>query len=225
MKTKITPAILEDNFLKVENYIKEYSKLSTSIQVDVCDGEYVKSKTWLPNSNDDIQGYGLEIEYDMMVADADKYLKYLFLYDAGKIILHINSFENFEDFGKIVNKIRNKNKLIKIGLGVKSNEHINEDLKQIINENKIDYVQIMGIERIGEQGQKLDMRVLQTIKSYKDYFDQQNIKDKYIQIDGGMNPETIKMCLDVGASSFVVGSYLKNSDDKKHIFHILSSVD
>ena len=37
------------------------------------------------------------------------------------------------------------------------------------------------------------------------------IANMYIQIDGAMNIETIQKCKEAGASSFVVGSYLKSA--------------
>lgn len=228
----IIPAILEKDYDKVLFALEKYSKLTTRIQIDVCDGLYVNNKTWLPNNYEDINGYKLELEFDMMVGDVKSYLNTLYLYDAKYIVVHVSCLDDLE-FRKIYAEIKVKNNLIKVGIAIKHGDSLS---RVYDNYNFFDYVQIMGIKEIGVQGQPFDKNVIDKIRLVKDFLDikykEENIsvltafpKDKkYIQIDGAMNPENIEDCKRAGATQFVVGSYLKKSQDLKKDYLKLNKI-
>lgn len=228
----IIPAILEKDHDKVLYALEKYSKLNTKIQIDVCDGLYVNNKTWLPNNYEDINGYGLELEFDMMVGDIRNYLNTLYLYDAKYIVVHVSCLSDLE-FRKVYADIKSKNKLIQVGIAIKNGDPLT---RVYDNYNFFDYVQIMGIKEIGVQGQPFDKNVIDKIKLIKNFIDIKYKSEttsmltsfpkdkKYIQIDGAMNPENIEMCKRAGAISFAVGSYLKKSVDIKKDYNILSRI-
>ena len=231
-KIKIVPAILEQDFEKVKKYLDDFSKVTISMQIDVCEAGFLEKvnkntgaiSTWLPNTQDDLSGYLFDLEFDMMVSDIEKYLDIIYYYDAKKIVLHTRCM-SIEDYKSIYNKIKAKNKLVSVGI---SDVDI-EKIKSLYG--FYDYVQLMGIEQIGMQGQIFDRKVLDKISELKSFLDlkevenlekekeekgeeekeSQNSKNICIQIDGAMNLETIKLCKAFGATSFVVGSYLKNA--------------
>ncbi|MDQ5957115.1 MAG: ribulose-phosphate 3-epimerase [Patescibacteria group bacterium] len=203
---KIIPAILEKDFDSVKSLIDTYSKISVSIQIDVCDGIFVENKTWKPNPFEDINGYLLDLEFDMMVEDVLKYLDFLSMYDAKKIVVHTNNIE-VEDFKLIYQKIKDKNSLFEIGI-------CDNDINKIKSlKGFYDYVQLMGIKNVGQQGQSFDDEVLNSIKELREFVG----ADALIQIDGAMTKETIKLAKEAGANCFVVGSYLKNSIKDKNL--------
>jgi pentose-5-phosphate-3-epimerase len=51
---KIVPAILEKEFDNVIDLLTKYKSFTDEIQIDVCDGEFVDSLTWIPNHLEDI---------------------------------------------------------------------------------------------------------------------------------------------------------------------------
>jgi ribulose-phosphate 3-epimerase len=228
----IIPAILEKNYDQVLLALEKYSKMTTKIQIDVCDGLYVNNKTWLPSMHDDINGYGLELEFDMMVSDVKSYLNTLCIYDAKYIVVHVSCISDLE-LRKIYADIKQKNKLIKVGIAIKNGNSLN---RVYDNYNFFDYVQIMGIKDIGAQGQSFDKSIIDKIKLVKEFIDikyrEEHIsmlasfpkEKKYIQIDGAMSPESIESCKRAGATSFCVGSYLKKSTDLKRDFNLLSRI-
>ena len=64
----------------------------------------------------------------------------------------------------------------------------------------------------GAAGQEFDARVLQKIK--KLHYTRKKHGLKYlISVDGGINPETAKLCWDAGADLLVSGSYLATAPD------------
>lgn len=228
----IIPAILEKDYDKTLIMLDKYSSLTTRMQIDVCDGLYVNNKTWLPNNHEDINGYKLELEYDMMVGDIRTYLNTLYLYDAKYIVVHVSCLSDLE-FRKVYADIKQKNNLIKVGIAIKHGDSLE---RVYDNYNFFDYVQIMGIKEIGIQGQSFDRNVIDKIKLIKDFLNikyKEEVKiassafpkdKKYIQIDGAMNPENIESCKRAGATSFAVGSYLKKSQDLKRDYLNLSKI-
>jgi ribulose-phosphate 3-epimerase len=230
---KIVPAILEYDFIEVENYLEKYKSMSTKVQIDVCDGEYVKNKTWIPNADDRINGLDTDLEFDMMCSkeNLELFLKDIFLYDAKYIVIHVASMSDLE-YVNFYKKIKEKNSLIKVGMGI---NHFDDVDRVKNNLEYIDYVQVMGIKNIGVQHEPFDESCLYKIKEIKNILDSDNLDSeiknlnkksfkKYIQVDGSMNPETIKLCHTAGATSFAIGSYLKESKDKKSVISKLLKV-
>ena len=94
------------------------------------------------------------------------------------------------------------------GLAVKPETPITE-IKDLLP--FVDEIMIMSVNP-GAAGQEFDESVLQKIKSLK--YTKQKHKLKYIiSVDGGINPDTAKMCWDAGADLLVSGSYLANAPD------------
>ena len=237
---KIIPAILEKDYLKVKDTLETFSKVATTIQIDIVENNFAAgaaTNTWLPNSYDNLNGYSVNLEFDMMVSDIEKYLDILYHYDAKKIIIHTRDM-NIVDYMNVYEKIKERNHFIQVGI-------CDTDIEKIkATYGYYDYVQLMGIENIGAQGQGFDTNVIDKIKLVKKFLDNKkedgsvsankNIldgalsqKEIYIQIDGAMNLENIKLCKDAGASSVAVGSYLKNAiknNNLKEVYAELKSI-
>lgn len=75
----------------------------------------------------------------------------------------------------------------------------------------IDEIMIMAVTP-GAAGQEFDPRVLQKIKAL-DYTRKKHGLKYLISVDGGINPETAKLCWENGANLLVSGSYLANAPD------------
>lgn len=61
----------------------------------------------------------------------------------------------------------------------------------------------------GLGGQKLIPETIDKVKALKEYIDKNNI-DIDIEVDGGINSETIEMAKEAGANIFVAGSAIVN---------------
>ncbi len=75
----------------------------------------------------------------------------------------------------------------------------------------IDEIMIMAVTP-GAAGQEFNPSVLQKIKAL-DYTRKKHGLKYLISVDGGITPETAKLCWDAGANLLVSGSYLANSAD------------
>lgn len=68
----------------------------------------------------------------------------------------------------------------------------------------VDFIHLMSIEEIGEQGHPFDERIFARIKSVREKF-----PDLPISIDGGINLENYKRLQESGADRLIVGSHFK----------------
>jgi len=213
---EIIPAILAKDFEELREHISQVIGLAKIVQIDICDGIFVSSKSW-PYPEDinfakimaEEEGLPfweeVDFELDLMVQDArfsfDKFIKL----GAKRLIFHAEA----EDLGELNEFIEAidpyTRESIQIGIAINTTTSI-EKLAQLIFH--IDFVQCMGIEHIGQQGQPFDERVLDQIKALKILY-----PELEISVDGGVNLITAPHLLKAGANRLVVGSALFKSDD------------
>ena len=105
-----------------------------------------------------------------------------------------------------INIIKKSGKRCGIALNPESNVEI---LVPVLKD--LDEIMIMAVKP-GAAGQEFDTRVLQKIKML-DYTRKKHGLKYLISVDGGINPETAKLCWNAGANLLVSGSYLAKSPD------------
>mgnify|MGYP000906150000 CR=1 FL=1 len=209
---EIVPAILEKNFSHIKDKISDVVDFAKIVQIDVCDGIYVQSTTWPYGKSDGhfeailkeeegMPGWDrLDFEYDLMVKnpDAEYALKWVRL-GASRIVLHSDSNS---DLLPVFDALSN---YVQRGLAIKASTPISIIDKYI---DKIEYIQIMGIDKVGFQGQHFNPKVFEKIKEIKDKY-----KDIVIQIDGGVSLSNSVLLDHAGADRLVVGSALFDSEN------------
>ena len=118
------------------------------------------------------------------------------------LILSIEESKN-----SVINRIISKETKIDISK-IKSNELNNlekikiQEKRTSIENSKI-FIEDIGLQSIG--------KVIKLIRKYVD----ENELDIDIEVDGGINAETGKLCTDAGADVLVAGSYVFNAQDRK----------
>lgn len=180
----------------------EFNKYN-KIQIDLCDGIYVESLTWLPNSEDCLPYWqDVDYEFDLMVQDKTKHILVAAELGVERVIIHS------DNFNEILESIKTANDLdLRVGLCASI-----DNIKNFID--KIDYIQIMGIKNIGKQGQEIKSNLLKELEEVLvlvDNFNSKKVKDQklYIQIDGGVNLNTISMFTDFYKKSLTLGVDVK----------------
>jgi len=188
------------------------------VQIDICDGKFVSSVTWPMQAYDqksissileeeDGLPYwdSLDFEFDLMVKDAHKQFEFFTRLGAKRVVFHIEAEEekDLKEFLEALDMYTREN--IQIGLALNTNTDI-EKLSPFIN--LVDFVQCMGIEKIGYQGEPFDERVLAQIKDLRIKY-----PELIISVDGSVNEETAKALVEAGANRLIVGSALMNSYD------------
>ena len=231
---EIIPAILPKDFEEIELKLEKIKGLARAVQIDICDGKFVSSRTW-PFAKEGVVDKRFDkileqeermpyfedfsFEFDLMVNDP--YLKIADFVTAGasRIVVHLESAGDdeiisiVEDYGKISKDFAGFG--IGIGLGVKSSS----DRKRITRFAKdFHFVQVMGIKNVGFQRQSLDEDSIKLIKSLREEFE-----ELAISVDGGVNMETASLFIEAGADRLVVGSAIfDNEDPKESLKHLQS---
>ncbi len=207
---QIIPAILPKNQTELNTKIKSLLGLVSHVQVDVCDGVFVASKTQFQNL-----GSMEEIEYelDLMIHEPEQVINDYIEMQPARMIIHL---ESVKDVQKLFLRLEQVRGIIEIGLSI-SNDTENAVLEKYIED--CDFIQLMGISKIGSQGQVFDDRVLEKISYFHEKY-----PEMIISVDGSVNSETIKKLADAGATRFVAGSAVFGQGDVEENIKTLESL-
>ena len=204
--TEIIPAILVDDFEQLQDQI-ELVKLNTKrVQIDICDGQFTPNATWpyrKPDNNfemlirEDLALPGwekIDYEFDLMVNKPENVVDDWVSVGASRIVLHIESKGNVKE---AVEKLLGR---VEIGIALNIDTPIQMINDAMIND-QIQFIQLMGIDHIGFQGQAFDAKVIDKIAEVKKVF-----PDLDISIDGGVSLDNALSLIDAGADRLIVGS-------------------
>jgi ribulose-phosphate 3-epimerase len=204
---KIIPAILPKDFFDLQKHLERVKGVTNYVQIDICNSTYTPSKTWPFTHTPDIyfdkmvsQEEGMpfwehiDFELDLMIKNPEESYEQFLQLGPKRIIFHFETLSNPVDFIKKVKE----NVFIEVGIAF-SNDTRAIDYLDVIE--GADFVQCMGIEKIGFQGQDFDERVLTQVEEIREKF-----PEKLIAVDGSVNEETISELSDVGVNHFVTGS-------------------
>lgn len=216
--TEVTPAVLAEDFSGLNEKLAKFVNITKMVQIDVCDGKFVPSISWPMGQRDngsierilnEEEGLPfweqLDFEFDLMVLNAHKNFDFFARLGVKKIIFHLEAEteDSFKEFLESLDPYFKDN--IEIGLAINTTTDIKK-LDQFINH--VDFIQCMGIENIGFQGEPFDEKVLNQIKE---------IRGKYpeikISVDGSVNENTAPLLVKAGANRLIVGSALMQGCD------------
>ena len=227
--TEIIPAVLAKDINDLRQKIANAVNITHIVQIDMCDGKFVESQSW-PMQRDDIASTSLileeeeglpywenlDFEFDLMVKDAIKQFDFFVRLGAKRIIFHLEAEDSNElkDFINSIDPYTREN--LEIGIAINTTTDT-EKLDPFIN--SIDFVQCMGIEHLGFQGEPFDERVITQIKNLKTKY-----PDLIISVDGSVNEETAPLLVEAGANRLVAGSVLMRSFDVKETMRELEEL-
>lgn len=209
---QIIPAIMPKSYEELESAIALVVSQVPIIQIDIMDGVFVENTSWPfehgRGRGDDAdfarivseeQGmpFWEEIDYelDLMVGSADLQFDEWVRLGAKRIVFHI---ESLDDAGGFLERMQDIRHLVEIGLAFNNDSGAASVIPYL---SLVDFVQCMGIARVGFQGEPLDERVFDSIAAIREV-----VSDLPISVDGGVNMNTIERLRDAGATRFVAGS-------------------
>lgn len=202
---KIAPSILSADFSKLGEEILAVEKGGADyIHIDVMDGHFVPNITIGPLIVEAIRPITkLPLDVHLMIENPDQYIEAFAKAGADYITVHVEAcrhlhrtIQNIKSFG------------IKAGVVLNPATPV-ESIQHIIGE--IDMVLLMSVNP-GFGGQKFIPEVLPKIRKVKEMAEQKGVAME-IEIDGGVNPETAKLCMEAGANVLVAGSAIYNQED------------
>lgn len=200
---KIAPSILAADFGCLRDEIIKLEKAKADlIHFDVMDGHFVPNITFGPMILENLKKYSnLHFDVHLMVNNPTKFIPWYAKAGADIITFHLEASNNpIEDINLI------KQYGIKAGISIKPNTEISAILPFI---DDIDLILIMSVEP-GFGGQKFDNNALSRIDVLRKSIKNKNI---IIEVDGGINNETAKLCRDANVDILVAGTAVFKSDN------------
>ena len=205
MKTIISPSILGGSFSNMEKIISSLDQSEAEyIHFDVMDGDFVPNLTFGPQFISNLRNQTKKVfDVHLMINRVGKFLDDYIKAGSDIITFHIEIEENLSE---LISKIKDKD--IKAGIAIKPKTPW-EEIKSLLH--SIDQVIIMTVEP-GFGGQSFMDSQIDKIKNISNYIKENNLSVD-IEIDGGVNYETGKICRDAGANILVAGSFLFKQED------------
>lgn len=202
----ITAAILPHSFDEIVEKTSCIEGLLRDVQIDLCDGVFGREKTWLPTGEETLPE-GFSYEFDIMLHDWKLPTAYALKLGAGSLVMHVDFFTD-DDVSSLLQMLQTRN--IPLGITV-SNDKMPEFHAEMVRTFQALYphvfIQVMGIKKVGEQGQFFDESAIDRIQFLKQQFG-----SVAIQVDGGIKPENVQKVVNAGAETVVVGSFIFNTE-------------
>jgi ribulose-phosphate 3-epimerase len=227
---EIIPAILPTDLEDLRDKMAQISGLAPIVQIDVCDGKFVPSKSWpyVKGGMDEFaaikaeeDGFpfwdSLDFEVDLMVRNPEEVVDDWVMAGAKRLVLHIESAPNILE---TIEKMRGEYGTAKdeafgleigVALDIKTPNSETYEILDMIDQDGdsiIDFVQFMGIDNVGFQGQEFNDQVLEKISDLRDMYP--NIQ---ISVDGGVNFDNASDLISAGATRLISGSVIFESGD------------
>ncbi|MBO0994333.1 ribulose-phosphate 3-epimerase [Bacillus sp. SD088] len=204
---KIAPSILSADFTKLGEEIREVEAAGADyIHIDIMDGHFVPNITMGPFIVDAVKTItNLPLDVHLMIEHPGQYIHEFAQAGADFITVHVEADKHIH---RTLQAIRQ--------LGVKSGVVLNPATPVSMIENileEIDMVLLMTVNP-GFGGQAFIEAVLPKIREVKNMIQAKNL-DIDIEVDGGIDTKTVKMCKDAGANVFVAGSAIFGVTDRK----------
>lgn len=203
---KIAPSILSANFAELGQEVIDVEKGGADyIHVDVMDGHFVPNITIGPLIVDALRPVtNLPLDVHLMIENPDLYIPEFAKAGASIISVHQEACPHLHRTIQLI-----KSHAVKAGVVINPATPV-EMIKPILSE--VDLALIMTVNP-GFGGQSFIKETLPKIEELA------NIKQKNgytfeIEVDGGVNDETAKYCVEAGAEVLVAGSAIFNKEDR-----------
>ncbi len=204
----VVPSYPAGSLAELERIMGALAGVALEFQVDMVDGIFVPHKSWPFTESDPYEALrGLaawsryfRFEFDCMVATPERYLDVLLQVPVSRLVVHIGSTSAIST---IIAHARTHG--YKIGLAATSEVALNALTTWV---PEVDFIQLMGIASVGQQGQPFDVRTLDRVRMLRAQY-----PDLEIAVDGAVSADTMPSLYAAGVTRFTPGSAITKAID------------
>lgn len=208
-KIIIAPSLLSCDFSNIENEVKTVTEAGADwLHVDVMDGHFVNNITIGPPVVKAIKKVSkIPLDVHLMIESPEKYVDEFIRAGSDILTIHVESTKNPLEVLRMI-----RSQKVKPGITLRPKTPLKEILPFL---EEVSLVLIMTVEP-GFGGQSFMHEQVEKISQLKQEIQKRNLTID-IEVDGGINQETARICREAGANAFVSGSYIFGNDYKKAI--------
>jgi pentose-5-phosphate-3-epimerase len=212
----VVPAVLPSSRADPEQRLSFFAEVSQveRVQIDIVDHKFSSTPSWpfsaeatkgTPSELEEMVQTGvmlpaterIEYEIDLMCFDPLRFAGAWLALGASRLTFHT---ESSADLPQLLAEARKRYGMVSLGLAL----NIDSSPAPVrACQSELEYVQFMGIAKIGRQGEPFDERVFKKIETFHKMYPAMPI-----QVDGGVSLANARKLLALGVSNLVVGSVL-----------------
>lgn len=202
---KISPSILSADFANLQRDIQRI-ETADYVHVDVMDGLFVPNLSiGIPVTSSIRKVTDMPLDVHLMIDRPVRYVERFCDAGADIVTCHVEA-DTEENTHEALRKIHAKGK--KAGVVVKPKTPASAVLPFI---NEVDIILVMTVEP-GFGGQKFMADMMPKVSQIRQYIDAMNPACE-LEVDGGVDVQTAKVCVAAGANVLVAGSAVYGAED------------
>jgi ribulose-phosphate 3-epimerase len=208
----ILPSLLACDFAHLEREVREVEAAGVpALHLDVMDGHFVPNLSiGVPIVEAVRRITDLPLDVHLMISDPARYIEAFRKAGADSMTIHI---EAVPDPRPVLDRIR--------ALGAMAGLSLNPPTPLSSIEQALPHCDLVLVMSVmpGFGGQKFDSVALRKLRSLRDHPQ----CDALLEVDGGVDLETVKSCAEAGAELFVAGTAIFKSEKYAETIHRLRS--